>query len=523
MGVDSYLELFTTLYGWEFSSIIMSVLASTGILYLPFLVILIEVWLEAHQRGQSEDTAPWMIRTMEVKLGCAIFVLAMCVSTTSVTSLTSAHLMYTPTATAVDPSPTTVTGANSNTTYANPEAFGASLPGGAEVPPWWFTVMALSSGINGAVKAGVNGGIQDFRQIQDIAQIASIQDPRLRSGIQRFYSECFVPARSLYLKQGTPSSTVTADLTQYGQADVDWIGSHAFQDDPMYYQTLRTSDVVAGFPYDPGRDVEVDPNGALPSLGMPTCVQWWQGQNGPGLRDAMVNAVGGQNGLYTAVQRVFMNMSVDDIKDKLARTALTKSLPSYISPENIIGDDRSTLDKVIHAASDDLGVIGAGYEAFKASATMMPLITLITMAQPMVLMAMYMFLPLIMVFSRYSLSTMMVGGLAIFTVKFWSVMWFIARFMDDHLIAAMYPGANGNVLLEAITTGLDGSYKRMILNILLMMMYVGLPLLWSGMMAWVGVNVRMGVEGILKSASETAGRAGEAGADAAINAAKKAM
>ena len=131
-----------------------------------------------------------------------------------------------------------------------------------------------------------------------------------------------------------------------------------------------------------------------------------------------------------------------------------------------------------------------------------------------------MFLPLIMVFSRYSLSTMMVGGLAIFTVKFWSVMWFIARFMDDHLIAAMYPGSNGNMLLEAITTGLDGSYKRMILNILLMMMYVGLPLLWSGMMAWVGVNVRLGVEGILKSASETATRAGTAGAAVGIRSVK---
>jgi len=106
-------------------------------------------------------------------------------------------------------------------------------------------------------------------------------------------------------------------------------------------------------------------------------------------------------------------------------------------------------------------------------------------------------MPLIVVFSRYSLKMMFLGGLAIFTIKFWSTMWFIARWMDDHLIKAMYP--DSNVLMEAITTGLDGSIKRTTLNIVLLSMYAGLPLIWSGMMGWIGLSIGKGIESLKES------------------------
>jgi hypothetical protein len=36
------------------------------------------------------------------------------------------------------------------------------------------------------------------------------------------------------------------------------------------------------------------------------------------------------------------------------------------------------------------------------------------------------------------------GALAIFTVKFWAVMWYVANWVDGHLMKAMYDG-NFNV------------------------------------------------------------------------------
>ncbi len=373
--------------------------------------------------------------------------------------------------------------------------------------------MSLSAGIDGAVRAGINGGLRDFRQLEDLAHVATLQDPRLRSQIQRFYSECYVPARSRFLRADGPSAQAAGAITTYGQADVDWVGSHTFQDDPQLYPDLTAVSDVPGFAYSPARDVDVNPAATPPALGRPSCADWWQGHGGPGLRDQMVAAVGSQNGLWGKLRAVFTGLSDEQLKDQVARTALTKATASYISPDAIIGDDRGALDKALHATTDVLGVVGAGWEGLKASATIMPLVTLLTMAQPLILMSMYMFLPIIIVFGRYSLSMMMLGALAIFSVKFWAVMWFIARWVDDHLIAAMYPGANGGVLLEAITTGLDGTYKRMILNILLMLMYIGLPLLWSAMMAWVGFRLGHGIESLYASVANTGRAAGAQGAD----------
>jgi hypothetical protein len=39
MTVDSYLELFTTLFGWTFYGTLWDVLVGTGIVFLPFLGI----------------------------------------------------------------------------------------------------------------------------------------------------------------------------------------------------------------------------------------------------------------------------------------------------------------------------------------------------------------------------------------------------------------------------------------------------------------------------------------------------
>ena len=44
MNVDSYLELFTTLFGWAFYGVLWDVLVGTGIVYLPILGILIDNW-----------------------------------------------------------------------------------------------------------------------------------------------------------------------------------------------------------------------------------------------------------------------------------------------------------------------------------------------------------------------------------------------------------------------------------------------------------------------------------------------
>lgn len=520
MGLDSYLELYTTLYGWFFSGIIWSVLSSTGIIFLPFLVTIVEVWRQGHEMGEDSDGVKWMIRRMEVELIAAMVVFALCLVPSNITSLSNASLYYQPPATTLNPAPTTATVANPDSSYGDADAFGNSVPHNAAVPPWWYTVMGLSSGINAAVRAGINADIRDFRQLEDLARIATIEDPQLRSQVQRFYSECFVPARSRFLRATARSPQAASALATHGEADADWIGSHAFQSDPLLYPDLYATSDVPGFAFDSGRDADVDPAAGNPALGRPSCADWWTA-SGVGLRDQMVAAVGSGNDLWNKVRAMFTSMTEDDIKDQLARMAYDKTAPTYVDSESMtngIGNEQSTLSKWLHLPANIAGAAGLGWEAFKASASMKPLIYFTTMSQPLILMGIYMFLPIVLVMGRYHLSIMLLGGLAIFTVKFWTVMWFVARWLDDHLIAAMFPGFNGSALMQFILDGsaTENMSKRMVLNILLMFMYIGLPLLFSGMMAWIGVHIGHGtskmysdaVNGGLTSGATGSGMAG---------------
>jgi hypothetical protein len=162
-------------------------------------------------------------------------------------------------------------------------------------------------------------------------------------------------------------------------------------------------------------------------------------------------------------------------------------------------------------------------QAFQASASMKPLIYFMTIAQPLILMAMYIFLPVILVFSRYNLAVMFIGAIGLFSVKFWTVMWYVARWMDDNLIASMYPGISGNALLEFALDNptTENTYKRIVLNMALMLMFIGLPILFSGMMAWIGINVGHGVQRMLSDAVNSGRDAGQTGTNIATGAAKR--
>jgi hypothetical protein len=99
---------------------------------------------------------------------------------------------------------------------------------------------------------------------------------------------------------------------------------------------------------------------------------------------------------------------------------------------------------------------------------------------------------MVVVLSRYSLSMMVIGAMAIFTVKFWSVLWYLAMWVDQNLIQSMYPDVN--VFLQTFANPGEHDTKRMLLNMITTSLYIGLPLLWSGMMAWAGVKVGQAIE-----------------------------
>jgi len=81
--------------------------------------------------------------------------------------------------------------------------------------------------------------------------------------------------------------------------------------------------------------------------------------------------------------------------------------------------------------------------------------------------------------------------------------------VDQNLILSMYPDAN--VFLQIFANPGEHDTKRMLLNMITTSLYLGLPLLWSGMMAWAGVQVGRSIEVATSALRNTAHDAGRQG------------
>lgn len=157
------------------------------------------------------------------------------------------------------------------------------------------------------------------------------------------------------------------------------------------------------------------------------------------------------------------------------------------------------------------GLAAAGLVTASAlfSVTMTVVLQSLPMVQAIMLLGTYALLPLVVVLSRYSITMLVVAGMAIFTIKFWTVLWYLAMWVDQNLILSMYPDIS--IFLQLFANPGEHDAKRMLLNMITTSLYLGLPLLWSGMMAWAGVKVGRSLEAATsphRSPAQDAGRQG---------------
>lgn len=525
MQLDSYLEIFTTMYGWAFANIIGEVITGTGLVVLPFMLIVFNGWREAKEQGADQGTGVMaIIDAIGTKLFVAMFVFSVCFVTLPITSLHSINLRFQPMPTLDDPNPAPVTrdgGTGSTYDTAMRDALDGSMSaaGGSltQVPAWWLTSMAISSGINTAFKSALRGTPSEIRAIEELARTATIEDPQLLHMIQRFYSECFRPAQSRYNELArsdiTPAglAILAPTNTDYGPSDVGWIGSQFFRTEPGFYRDMRSANPVSGFPIDFSRDTDyynpasgappLYPDYVNPDWGRPTCSQWWEASNG--LRQAMMNHSSRWRGLF---DRLLTRFGSDLAADRVAQLAYSQANPIFVSPVDTLGTGGGGGGQALRtAAGSSVSTVGVGIMSILTAITITPLLNGLLMMQAFILMGMYMFLPMVTFLSGFNLRVMLYGAVAIFTVKFWSVLWYIVVWLDRRLIDAMYPG--GTWRLTDLFTSAELGYKRMLLNVLMMSLFIGLPLLWTAMMTWIGINLSTSLAQIIGGANQTANNA----------------
>lgn len=507
MSVDSYLELFTTLFGWTFYGILWDVLVGTGIVFLPFLGILIDNWREPAEGGEFGTVTGLSLRRMEIELFLALLVVVLAGQPAALTALNAATLSYTPPPTLIEPDPTSATVAASQSTYGSNGFLGS--PSTVNLPVWWYAVLAASSGINHAVIEGLPTAA-DMRTYEQQARLATIADPRLRQEVSQFFSECFIPARSKYQAEKPFQPAIGELLDDYGPDDPDWLGSHVYGETSGYYETFRASTPITGWPYVPTRDTEYVTTNP-PEWGRPHCNEWWA-DDAIGLRQKLVAEAdltsGGLSGLIIAIAPF---LAGEKQYDAVAKVVLTNAPPSWSSNDLVAYNSGTSglFSNAEHFVKGGLATGGTIAASALFSVTMTAILQGLPMVQAVLLLGMYALLPLFVVLSRYSVSMLMIGAIAIFTVKFWTVLWYLALWVDQNLILSMYPDVN--VFFQIFANPGEHDSKRMLLNMITMSLYLGLPLLWSGMMAWAGLRIGRAVDStgmLLRAPAEDSGTQG---------------
>jgi len=432
------------------------------------------------------------------------------------TPLQASTLSYSPPPSLRDPTPATATVASPQSTYGSSGFAGSAAT--VNIPVWWYAVLAMSSGFDHSVVAGLPT-ISDMRSFEQQARLATIADPRLRQEVSDFFSQCYIPARSKYQQERPATVAVNHILTTYGANDSDWMGSHVYRNTAGYYDTLRPQHPITGWRYHAIRDTEYDP-AAPPIWGKPYCKQWWE-ESAMGLRQKLIaeadSTSAGFSGLVTLIAP---SLASEQQRDAVAKTVLTNAPPAW-SSNDLVAHNASSAGLINTAGNLVKGGLAAGGIA-TASVTFAVTMTAILQALPMVqaimLLGIYALLPMVVVLARYSISMMVTGAMAIFAVKFWSVLWYLALWVDQNLILSMYPDVS--VFLQIFANPGEHDAKRMLLNMITTSLYLGLPLLWSGMMAWAGVNIGRSITAAtspLVRPADDAGKQGNSIGKAAIS------
>ena len=494
-----YFEYYLTLVGWVINNGIWNILVASGVVALPFLVIVIQEWLRARANGADEgnkgmlssiriENRVWI--AIVVILFAGIPIIRVDLQTNQFDQTRSKQCLV------ISPLPSHSGWHPAFTTLYNQSAL---------VPVWWFFVHSLSKAITAAAVAAIPCGA-DLRQIRMEVDSTRIADPLLAQEVADFTRDCYGSARAKFFAS-RPA------LNDAQMNDVTWIGSDFFLTTVGFYDTYHASTPRAGWPYDATRDAGLAqvPDGG----GYPTCQQWWSDAD-KGLRARLLKQV--DPDLLTRIEKWAGFLTQDQADDGVIR-AIAAPRQQVMNEGQVYtdygGQIDMTLPNIATRIASDVGLtVGslAYIPAMDAVREALPIVL------PLLKMAFTISLPLILVFGTYELKTAVMVTCVEFAL-FFTDFWFqLARWIDSTIMDALYgwssPHSNFNVLM-----GLNNTFGDMLINFVMGAMFLVLPAFWVSALAWAGIQAGGALEGLV-TGTNGARAAGSTGSDKLIRAVK---
>jgi len=547
MNVGSFLEIYTTMFGWSFYNTLYELFNVTGILYLPFLMALYKNWRDPYLSQDDKPASVTSQRRMTWGIISIVMVFSLAVLPFQPLALNEVRYQVACTDAGATNTSTNVTGGNTNTTYDN--QFGDA---DTRIPILWWLVLSISSGLNHAATSSFDC-FEDIKGLDQQLRNLTLNDDALREEYYSFANQCFLPAKSKFLhamRGGERHDYVTTALaswltlnSEYDAGDPYFIGSHFYLETAGFYKEFDKSahcqaqasgcgfqaqNPVPGWPYVEARDnySEADIIAATP--GRPFCDEWWTDTT-RGIETKLLSSIEASKEIIpewddnlNAFQNI-KNMVVsvygavaytdDQLEDLVIRRYVASDQPVLLGDwgSNAFVGAPPTGDmegiaalSVAAAASAAFPAVGTAVvggalntglgvaNQFAGFYTMMFVIkSAAPMLQAVLLMMIYCLLLIYLVVSEYDVDSVITVLFLMLAIRFFTPLWALADYLDAQLFLAMFPDATW------LGSGITLAMERLLLDMVLTVLYVIAPLLLLYFMQMAGQNIsRVGAAGM---------------------------
>jgi hypothetical protein len=517
MPVGSTIELYTMLIAWFMYDSLWDLLAGTGVLMLPFIIVAVQLILDDNLKGYGVQS---FVSAFENKMYLMVFMLFFTVA--PYINVHSYNMSYT--------EAVCVPGGDNNAsiTKEDKQYFFENSGSSADrvstkymntinntvpkMPMWWFIWQRLSMAFTSALKAMLPCN-PDFRSLATGLGSTVIKDDNLKHEVEQFYNDCWKSGVTRYWRDKRSGDFVMpAGLAlndQEAAQDISWIGSQILLKNANFYPALRANTPVKAFDYRLLVDGNKATEEAAGGHGFPYCDEWWMGIpnsiNQPGLRSRLLSHITSQED-YSSIKGwwdYYWENSAelgDYAKDDfLIRQAFSNSKQLNL---NLNRDtERNGLidgigDGVVNLVSN-IGITVAGISnraeanAYRAAA---PIV------QALLLMLFIMFLPLLSVASLYDVGKTLTLSVLMFTLIFWGYLFELAHYLDNFLLASLtedivaYSPTNpvnmliNNPGMPGLKMAQDDDLSLKIISWITRSAYVLLPAVFSWLLFVVGMK-----------------------------------
>ncbi len=530
--VASNVEIYTTLFGWIVFEIMWKAMSETGLVFIPFLVMLYQ---NMHDPYVSQDVKPAAItsfKRMKWDLIVTMIVLTLFLVPSKQLKVESVRYVSPPT---FSNQSSTIIQGDANK-LGHPKLKDKVLTG-VNVPIGWLFVMSIGNGFNQYIQ-GELPHPADLRGAAMHLRTAYLGDEVLNNRVMEFSNVCHIPAAAKFRKnrqslkelirqnESTWMLPVSAQddnhsALNYEASDISWMGSRILLNVKGLYKDC-TPTSTSSCPIGTGFSV-------LRGKQVVYCDELWKGsveKDISGIRSDIIeyarNDKSGDDSLSwwdkgdLALGEVFGAQSVAWKEDMLVREIIESN-----------GESRTGLETTDAAYNSnmftDSPILEMGGNVIKAWDTSGKLKDMsvqvsfmaymghqgLPIIKALILMALIWFIPLFfMVAGYHNVPRLMQLILAIFTVQMLTLFWNLGYWVDQSLAYLLYGGTSG--VWDYVKGHFTGPH-RLLLDVITTTFYGVVPTLFILMMTWAGMKI-----GQLGQVTQGSGQAlDKVGADAA--------